>query len=95
MWDFLNLYEYVYERYVLHRKLWSLDIFIEIIRKLCISSTSVQFSMPNALIEKQCSVDHDVHIILHLPQRVVVIVHVHLHRLPFRLRIKIWIEVSE
>ena len=44
--------------------------------------------MPNALFEKKGSVDHDVDIVLHLAQRVVVIVHVHLHRLPFSLRIQ-------
>ena len=44
--------------------------------------------MTNALLKKQGSIDHHVHIVLHLAQRVVVIVHVHLHRLPFRLRRK-------
>ena len=44
--------------------------------------------MADALFKKQGSVDHDVDIILHLPQRVVVVVQVHLHRLPFRLRIQ-------
>ena len=42
--------------------------------------------MANALFEEQGSVDHHVDIVLHLPQRVVVVVQVHLHRLPFRLR---------
>ena len=44
--------------------------------------------MADALFKKQGSVDHDVDIILHLAQWVVVIVQVHLHRLPFSLRIQ-------
>ena len=41
--------------------------------------------MPDALFKKQGSVDHHVHIVLHLAEWMIVIVEVHLDGFPSRL----------